>query len=116
MRRHGFWIVSTLFGLVAMVASAQDTAPAKPDAAPPASPAAAAAVNPARELTVSKCFQCHADNMWRDQRLNARGWEATLYRMVARGAVWSGDDIKAMAAFLATDFGPQSPRAVPTAR
>jgi hypothetical protein len=69
--------------------------------------------DPARDLTMSKCFQCHTDTMWRDQRLDARGWEATLYRMVARGALWSGDDIKTMAGYLATDFGPQSPKAAP---
>jgi hypothetical protein len=48
--------------------------------------------------------------MWRDQRQDARAWEATLYRMVGRGALWSGDEIKTMAAFLGTDFGPSVPR------
>jgi hypothetical protein len=53
-----------------------------------------------------KCFQCHTQSMWQDQRLDARGWEATLYRMVGRGALWTTDEIKAMAEYLATDFGP----------
>src|SRR3954453_10978130 len=59
-------------------------------------------------LTVLKstCFQCHTDSMWRDQRQDARAWEATLYRMVGRGAIWTGDEIKTMAEYLATDFGP----------
>jgi hypothetical protein len=90
---------------IATPAVAQDSAPAR-----------AGADNAARTLTTSKCTQCHGDNIWRDQRLDARGWEATLYRMVGRGAVWSGDDIKTMASFLAADFGPGAPRAAPVQR
>lgn len=90
--------------LAAFAVHGQEAAPAKP---------AAPAPNPARDLTMSKCFQCHTDTMWRDQRQGTRAWEATLYRMVARGAVWSDEDIKTMASFLAADFGPQSPRAKP---
>jgi hypothetical protein len=82
----------------------------------PASAPAQAPANPARELLMGKCFQCHADSIWRDQRQDARAWEATLYRMMGRGAVWSGEEIKNMAGLLATDFGPDTPRAVPVAR
>jgi hypothetical protein len=91
--------------VLATPAAAQQAAPAANAATPPR--------DPARDLTMSKCFQCHTDTMWRDQRLDARGWEATLYRMLARGALWSGEDIKTMAGYLATDFGPQSPKAAP---
>ena len=63
-----------------------------------------------KTLLQSKCAQCHTDSIWRDQRQDARAWEATLYRMMGRGAVWSGSDIHAMATYLATDFGTQSPR------
>ena len=56
----------------------------------------------------AKCFQCHADSMWRDQRLDRRGWEATLYRMVGRGALWTTEEIKLMAEYLGTDFGPNA--------
>jgi hypothetical protein len=82
------------------------------DSAPKAAPAA----NPARELVVSKCLQCHSDAIWRDQRQDARAWEATLYRMMARGAVWTGDEIKTMASYLATDFGPNAPKVASTSR
>jgi len=44
--------------------------------------------------------------MWRDQRQDIRNWEATLYRMVGRGALWTTDEIKQMADYLGTDFGP----------
>jgi len=81
-----------------------------------AAEATAPAANPARDLLQSKCLQCHNDGIWRDQRQDARAWEATLYRMMGRGAVWSGEDIKTMASYLATDFGPNSPRAQRPAR
>jgi hypothetical protein len=114
MRTACLVLIGALLGLAsASPALAQDVAPARAASAPAAPPAAPA--HPARALTMTKCFQCHTEAMWRDQRLDARGWEATLYRMVARGAVWSGDDIKAMAGFLSTDFGPGVPRSAPMA-
>jgi len=63
-------------------------------------------------LTVlkAKCFQCHTDAMWRDHRQDARGWEATIYRMVGRGGLWTTEEIKLMADYLGTDFGPNAPR------
>jgi mono/diheme cytochrome c family protein len=61
-----------------------------------------------REILTAKCFQCHTNAMWQDQRQDARAWEATLYRMVGRGALWAPDEIKAMAAYLGTDFGPNA--------
>lgn len=82
------------------------------DSAPKVAPAA----NPAKDLVVSKCLQCHSDAIWRDQRQDARAWEATLYRMLARGAVWTGDEIKTMASYLATDFGPNAPKVASTSR
>jgi hypothetical protein len=100
--------VAILTLLSASCAMAQDSAPK----AAPSAPAA----NPARELVVSKCLQCHSDAIWRDQRQDARAWEATLYRMLARGAVWTGDEIKTMASYLATDFGPNAPKVASTSR
>ena len=44
-----------------------------------------------RDILMSKCFQCHTDSMWRDQRQDTRAWEATLYRMVGRGGIWTTD-------------------------
>jgi mono/diheme cytochrome c family protein len=62
------------------------------------------------ELIGSKCFQCHTQAMWQDQRQDTRAWEANLYRMVGRGAVWSPEEIKLMAEYLGTNFGPNQPR------
>jgi hypothetical protein len=57
---------------------------------------------PGRDLLMSKCFQCHSEGMWKDQRQDRRGWEGTLYRMVGRGALWTEGEINAMASYLAT--------------
>lgn len=55
---------------------------------------------PGKEVLLDKCFQCHAPGMWMDQRQDRRAWESTLYRMIGRGALWTEDEIKAMADYL----------------
>jgi mono/diheme cytochrome c family protein len=62
------------------------------------------------ELLATKCFQCHTQSMWQDQRQDTRAWEANLYRMVGRGALWSTEEIKLMADYLGTNLGPNAPR------
>jgi len=59
------------------------------------------------ELVAAKCGQCHSSSMWQDQRQDARAWEANLYRMVGRGALWTSEEIKLMAEYLGQDFGPR---------
>lgn len=81
-----------------------------------ATPQSTSAAHSAKELVTSKCVQCHSDAIWRDQRQDARAWEATLYRMMGRGSVWTGEEIKTMAAFLALEYGPQSPKSAPVNR
>jgi mono/diheme cytochrome c family protein len=67
--------------------------------------AAAGAPNPGRELVAAKCFQCHTDAMFRDGRQDRRAWEATIYRMVGRGGLWTADEIKSMADYLGDALG-----------
>jgi mono/diheme cytochrome c family protein len=67
-----------------------------------------AAPHPGRSVVMSKCFQCHTDSMFRDQRQDRRGWEAAIYRMIGRGGLWTVEEIKLMADYLGTDFGPNS--------
>jgi hypothetical protein len=59
---------------------------------------------PGRDVLVTKCFQCHTPRMWQDQRQDRRAWEATLYRMVGRGALWSEDEIRTMAGYLGATY------------
>ena len=55
---------------------------------------------PGKDVTLAKCFQCHGPGMWLDHRQDRRGWESVIYRMVGRGALWTEDEIKAMADYL----------------
>jgi hypothetical protein len=66
------------------------------------------AASPGRDAVMSKCFQCHTDAMFRDHRQDRRGWEATIYRMIGRGGLYTADEIKLMADYLGTDFGPDA--------
>ena len=63
------------------------------------------------ELIASKCFQCHSQAMWQDQRQDTKAWEANLYRMVGRGAIWTTEEIKLMAEYLGTNSGPAGTQA-----
>jgi mono/diheme cytochrome c family protein len=71
-----------------------------------------ATASPGRDMVLGKCFQCHSDSMFRDQRQERRGWEAAIYRMIGRGALFTPEEIKLMADYLGTDFGPNAKPAV----
>ena len=75
----------------------------------PAEPAKSEPQNPGRELVQRKCYQCHQVGMWNSLRQDRNAWEATLYRMVGRGALWTEAEINAMAEFLAQTRGPKTP-------
>lgn len=105
--RFGFSSILVPLVFLSFTASAQDAPPPQQKVA---------ASDPGRELLLSKCAQCHTDAIWRDQRQDARAWEATLYRMLGRGGVWSSDEINSMTRYLATNFGPDSPRPPSLAR
>jgi hypothetical protein len=63
---------------------------------------------PGKETLLARCFQCHSAGMWMDHRQDRRGWESVLYRMVGRGALWTEDEIKAMADYLGSVYGRRS--------
>ena len=66
------------------------------------------AADPGRDLVGAKCFQCHTDSMFRDQRQDRRAWEATIFRMMGRGGLYTADERRQMADYLAVQFGPNS--------
>ena len=72
----------------------------------PAPTAAAGADVSGREVLQRKCAQCHAATMWTALKQDRRAWESTLYRMVGRGALWTPEEIGAMAEYLAQIRGP----------
>ena len=90
---------TVLLGIAIVLASHMAAAQ---QAKPPGFPDA-----PGRETTMKLCFQCHADSMWRDHRQDRRGWEGVLYRMVGRGALWTEDEINAMAGYLGAVYSTQ---------
>ncbi len=65
--------------------------------------------DPGRDLVGVKCFQCHTDAMFRDQRQDRRAWEATIFRMMGRGGLYTADERKLMADYLVAQFGPGVP-------
>ena len=62
---------------------------------------------PGRDVLTRRCMQCHQMSMWTALRQDRKAWESTVYRMVGRGALWTEDDIRAMADYLARIRGPQ---------
>ena len=94
-----FWVALFAFMLPALVV--------------PARAQEAGAPNPGRTLVLSKCFQCHTDAMFRDQRQDRHAWEATVYRMIGRGALWTPEEIKLMSDYLGSEFGPAASSAAP---
>jgi mono/diheme cytochrome c family protein len=91
--------------LLVSPANAQEEAPQQPGAQ-----------HLGRAVVMSKCFQCHTDAMFRDQRQDRRGWEGAIYRMVGRGGLWTQEEIASMADYLGTDFGPGAKPASAPAR
>ncbi len=56
---------------------------------------------PGRDVLTRKCFQCHQMNMWSAIRQDQSAWKSVIHRMIGRGALWTGDEIDAMAGYLA---------------
>lgn len=73
---------------------------------PPAAQASALPDLPGRDVLTKKCTQCHQMSMWTALHQDHKAWESTLYRMVGRGALWTEDDIRTMADYLARARGP----------
>src|SRR3979490_1777102 len=63
------------------------------------------APNPGRDAVMSKCFQCHTDSMFRHQPETRRAWEATIYRMIGRGGLYTRYDRARVAYHPAADLG-----------
>jgi hypothetical protein len=74
---------------------------AKQEARPEAGPQ-----HPGHVLVLGKCFQCHTDAMYRDLRQDRQAWEATVYRMIARGALWTPEEVRLMTEYLGGEYGP----------
>ena len=69
-------------------------------------PASALPDGQGRDILTQKCFQCHQMSMWSAIRQDRTAWESVIYRMIGRGALWTDDEIDAMAGYLARARGP----------
>ena len=96
-------IAILIWAVACGVASATTLAPDSPAQGPPAQAAAPSG----KEVLTRRCFQCHPATMWSSVRGDRRQWLGVLYRMVGRGALWTEDEINAMADFLAQTRGPK---------
>jgi hypothetical protein len=96
-------VTVTISLFVVLFVSSKAVAQQKPK--PPGFPDA-----PGKETLMAKCFQCHSPAMWMDHRQDRRGWEGTLYRMVGRGALWTDEEINAMADYLGAVYGANAGR------
>jgi len=87
----------------------QHFGPNAPAPAPAARPGQVSSLPdlPGRDVLTSKCMQCHQMSMWTALRQDRKAWESVVYRMVGRGALWTEDDIRTMADYLARVRGPQ---------
>ena len=100
------------FGLDAPAAGqapgqASDQAPRQPQGQ------AALPDGPGRDVLTQKCFQCHQMSMWSAIRQDQTAWKSVIHRMIGRGALWTGDEIDAMAGYLARVRGPIASEAAP---
>jgi cytochrome c5 len=93
-------------GAAAVVPAASASAKASPGQAG-AGQVSALPDFPGRDVLTKKCMQCHQMSMWTALRQDRKAWDSVMYRMVGRGALWTEDDIRAMAGYLARVRGPQ---------
>jgi len=87
----------------------QHYGPGAPAAVPPARAGQVSSLPdfPGRDVLTRKCMQCHQMSMWTALRQDRKAWDSVMYRMVGRGALWTEDEISAMAGYLPRVRGPQ---------
>ena len=68
-----------------------------------------------KELVVRFCLDCHGTGHFRGQRLGPDDWSDKVYDMIDRGAKANDDEVTAVVAYLAKNFGENSKVLVNTA-
>ena len=68
-----------------------------------------------KELVVKVCLECHGTGHFRGQRLSPDDWSDKVYDMIDRGAKANDDEVTAVVAYLAKNFGKDSKVLVNTA-
>jgi len=68
-----------------------------------------------KELVIKVCLDCHGTGHFRGQRLSPDDWSDKVYDMIDRGARVGDDQVTAVVAYLAKNFGKDSKVLVNTA-
>jgi len=68
-----------------------------------------------KDLVVKVCLDCHGAGHFRGQRLSRDDWSDKVYDMIDRGAKANDDEVTAVVAYLAKNFGKDSKVLVNTA-
>src|SRR5271157_6269539 len=68
-----------------------------------------------KELVIKVCLDCHGTGHFRGQRLSPDDWSDKVYDMIDRGAKVGDDQVTAVVAYLAKNFGKDSKVLVNTA-
>jgi competence protein ComEA len=70
---------------------------------------------PGREIAGRICMTCHDSGNFRKARFGSEEWADSVADMVERGASGTPAEIEAVVAYLAKNFGPDSPVRINTA-
>jgi competence protein ComEA len=70
---------------------------------------------PGKEIAGKLCLDCHDSGNFRKARFSSQEWSDSVADMVERGAKGTPAEIEAVVAYLAKNFGPDSPVRINTA-
>lgn len=70
---------------------------------------------PGKEIAGKLCLDCHDSGNFRKARFSSEEWSDAVADMVERGAKGTPAEIEAVVAYLAKNFGPDSPVRINTA-
>ena len=80
-----------------------------------AQPAPTLPAGDGRDILATACNQCHGLGTIVSMRDGEGGWRAQVRNMILRGAQVNGSEFEVLIHYLATNFGPGSPRPGPQA-
>lgn len=101
----GLAIASLCFAMAQPAPPAPSTpAPAKPD------DAALLPAGAGKDLIQKNCVACHSIRTIVSVRANAEQWNNTVNQMIEHGATVSDDEADTIVKYLATNFGPSTPK------
>jgi competence protein ComEA len=70
---------------------------------------------PGKEIVGRMCLSCHDSGNFRKKRCDGEEWSESVADMIERGAKGTGEEIDAVVAYLAKNFGQGAPVRINTA-